>query len=154
MTDTSPFATVVPCPHCGAKNRVDSRAEVFNPICGQCKAPLGMRPRLLKPIELNDRTFDDALRRAGDRPMLVDCWAAWCGPCRMLAPTIEALAIEAAGRWVIAKLNVDQAPHIAQRFQIGSIPTVLFFHRGELVEQVVGLQPKEALAARLERIVK
>jgi thioredoxin len=140
--------SIVTCPHCGAKNRVDESKVDATPVCGKCKTPLDLSPR---PLELSDATFDQTLRAAGDKPVLVDAWAAWCGPCRMIAPTIEQLASESAGRWLVGKLDVDRNPMTAQRFRISSIPTLLIFKRGELVEQLVGLQPKPAIISSLAR---
>jgi thioredoxin len=103
-------------------------------------------------MEATDESFAQVLQSAGNKPVLVDCWAAWCGPCRMLAPTIEELGEEANGRWVVAKLNVDENPRVAGQFQIASIPTILLFKHGSLVDQIVGLQPKTALESRLARL--
>ena len=83
--------------------------------------------------------------------MLIDCWAPWCGPCRMLSPTIEHLAAESNGRWIVGKLNTDENPQVAQQFQISGIPTLLIFQNGKLVDRLVGLQPQNAIIARLER---
>ena len=146
--------TIVTCRSCGAKNRVDETRGDLQPVCGRCKSPLnvgaGADSDEGHPVELTDSTFDGAIRSAGNRPVLVDCWAAWCGPCRMIAPTIESLAAESKGRWLIAKLDVDRNPGTAQRYQISSIPTLLIFKNGQLAETLVGLQPKPAIAARLE----
>ena len=140
--------TIVTCPACGAKNRIDETKSDRTAVCGKCRTPLQSAPSA--PVEISDATFDSALRSAGDRPVLVDAWAAWCGPCRMIAPTIEQLAAESSGRWVVGKLDVDRNPATAQRYGISSIPTLLIFKRGQLVEQLVGLQPKQAIVSRLE----
>jgi thioredoxin 1 len=103
-------------------------------------------------ISITDANFEQSLAMAGDRPLLIDCWAAWCGPCRMLTPTIDQLARESQGRWVIGKLNVDENPRTASRFNISSIPAMLIFRNGELRDQLVGLQPKQAIEARLAAI--
>ena len=81
--------------------------------------------------------------------MLVDAWAEWCGPCRMIAPVLDQLAGESAGRYKIAKLNIDENPRTAAQFNIRSIPTLLIFKNGSLVDQIIGVQPKQAIAARL-----
>jgi thioredoxin len=104
-----------------------------------------------RPRTVTDATFADVLRLAGDRPLVLDCWAEWCGPCRMLAPVLDQLASESKGRYVVAKLNVDQNPRIASEFSVQSIPTLLFFKRGAPVDRMVGVQSKQSIAARLLR---
>jgi thioredoxin len=148
---------IVTCPNCGTKNRVDhSRAQGAQPVCGKCGEPLPAPAAASsggasgKPLVVTDATFADRVLGAGV-PVLVDCWAPWCGPCRMIAPTIDQLAAEAGGRHVIAKLNTDENPRTAGQYRIDAIPTMLIFHRGQLVDRIVGLQPKPALLARLER---
>jgi thioredoxin 2 len=141
---------VLVCPDCGAKNRVDERAERLQPVCGRCGARLSAAPAApAAPVDITDATIDRLLNDAGDRPVLVDCWAAWCGPCRLIAPTIDQLAREANGQYLVAKLDVDANPRTANRYSIGSIPTLLIFRKGELAERLVGLRPKEQIAARL-----
>lgn len=103
------------------------------------------------PLVLTDATFADAVN--GPRPVLVDFWAPWCGPCRMVAPSVERLAREYAGRAVVAKLNVDENPATSQRFRVQGIPTLLIFKEGKVVDQIVGAQPYDALNQRLARHV-
>lgn len=139
---------ILNCPKCGAKNRVDeARVATEQPVCGRCHAKL--QASTSHPVEVTDATFAQFLASAGDKPVLVDCWAAWCGPCRMLTPTINALAAESQGRYVVAKLDVDTNQRTAAQFNISGIPALLFFKRGQLVDQLVGLQPKPAIAAKL-----
>jgi thioredoxin 1 len=97
-----------------------------------------------------DGNFETSVLRAGE-PVLVDFWAEWCGPCRRLAPTIEALAADYAGKITIGKLNVDDNPNTAFKFQIRGIPSVLLFKNGQVVESVVGLVPKEAFKEVIDR---
>src|SRR5688572_14480812 len=131
MATTTSSSTIVTCLNCGAKNRVsDARADL-RPVCGRCKTPLDAAPGGAEddghPREFTDANFERELQAAGGKPVLVDAWAAWCGPCRMIAPTIEQLARESAGRWVVGKLDVDANPATANRFRIASIPTLLIF---------------------------
>jgi len=143
------------CARCGAKNRVDERAaEVRQPVCGKCGSRL---PHLgapetsnSKPQVVTDETFaQDVIRASSSQPVLVDAWAEWCGPCRMIAPLLDQLAAESQGRYQIAKLNVDENPRIAAQFNIRSIPTLLVFKNGQLVDQIVGVVPKQTIAAHL-----
>lgn len=150
---------IVTCPNCGAKNRVDDeRAERLRPVCGKCgqrlpastagdAAASGAGGR--KPIEVSDATLADTLARAGATPVLVDCWAAWCGPCRLIAPVIDELAAEAGGRYVVTKLDIDRNQRTAQAFAVDSIPTLLIFKNGQLLDRMVGLQPKGHIARKL-----
>jgi len=141
---------IVVCPKCGAKNRVDERAGSMRPVCGRCGAAL---PAVsASPMVVTDATFAQTVLRA-DVPFLLDCWAPWCGPCRMVAPTIDALAAEAAGRYRVGKLNTDENPGTASRFDISSIPTLLVFHHGKLVDRLVGVQSKAAVTAKLDGVL-
>lgn len=100
-----------------------------------------------KPLVLTDETFDDFVKKY---PLsLVDCWAAWCAPCRLLSPTIDALARELSGRVVFGKLNVDENPKTAAIFGIRSIPTMLIFKKGRLVDQLLGALPKDNIKRTL-----
>ena len=147
--------TVVTCARCGTKNRVDERAAATQrPVCGKCGAALEVTAGAggadtSKPRIVTDATFAREVLQAGQLPVLLDCWAAWCGPCRMIAPVLDQLAAESNGRYVIAKLNVDENPQTAAQFGIQSIPTLLIFKGGKLVDRIVGAQPKQAIASRL-----
>lgn len=96
------------------------------------------------PIILSDTTFDEEIN-ASDEPVLVDFWAEWCGPCKLIAPILEEIAEEQAGKLKVAKLNVDEAPAIAQRFGVMSIPTLIVFQDGQPAKRLVGAKPKAAL---------
>ena len=100
-------------------------------------------------IELTDANFDELVLKS-DKPVLVDLWAEWCGPCRMVGPIVEELAKEYEGKAVVGKLNVDHNPNISMKFGIRSIPTMLFFKGGQLVDRQVGAVPKAALEGKLK----
>ncbi|MBX2962243.1 MAG: thioredoxin [Cyclobacteriaceae bacterium] len=100
-----------------------------------------------KTIELTDSTFDQTIN--SDKPVLVDFWAEWCGPCKMIGPVVEELAGEYEGKAVVAKLNVDENPQTAAKFGIRSIPTLLVFKGGQIVDKQIGAVPKSVLAQKL-----
>jgi thioredoxin len=103
-----------------------------------------------KPVTVTDATFAREVVEASKAvPVLLDCWAAWCGPCRMIAPALEELAAESGGRYRVAKLNVDENPQTSAALRIQSIPTLFVYKNGQSVERIVGAQPKQVLAARL-----
>src|SRR6185437_12557166 len=102
-----------------------------------------------KPQEVTDATFEQQVLKANG-PVLVDFWAPWCGPCRQIAPVIEQLAGENQGAIKIGKLNVDVAPNAAQNYGVSSIPTLMIFKQGEVVERFVGLQPKSKLQQAID----
>uniref|UniRef100_A0A7C2FV51 Thioredoxin n=1 Tax=Thermus islandicus TaxID=540988 RepID=A0A7C2FV51_9DEIN len=104
---------------------------------------------MAKPIEVTDASFEEVLR--GSSLVLVDFWAEWCAPCRMIAPIMEELAQEYDGKLVVAKLDVDENPKTAMRFRVMSIPTVILFKEGQPVEVLVGAQPKRNYQARIEK---
>jgi thioredoxin len=145
---------IVTCPNCGAKNRVDEQAALTqHPLCGRCGQNLPSADAGLSPLEITDSTFEQVLSAAGDKPVLIDFWAAWCPPCRLLAPTIEQLAAEATGRYLVGKLDTDANQATAARFNITGIPTMLIFKRGQLIDRIVGLAPKQAIAAKIAQHV-
>ncbi len=105
-----------------------------------------------KVIVLNDQNFQDEIK-ASQVPVLVDFWAEWCAPCRMIAPILDEIAEEHAGKLKIAKLNVDQNRSIAAQYGVMSIPTLIIFKDGEMVEQMIGAQPKENLLKILKSVI-
>ena len=143
-------ANQIRCGVCGATNRVpvDRLAPGKTAVCGRCKTPL---PLAAAPFTVTDATFAAEVEQS-PLPVVLDMWAAWCGPCRMLEPIIEELAGEMAGRLRFAKLNVDENPGTASRYNVRSIPTLLVLQGGREIDRIVGVQPKAELARRLERL--
>jgi thioredoxin 1 len=101
-------------------------------------------------ITVTDDTFDEEVGLS-DKPVLVDFWAEWCGPCKMVAPVLEEIAGDKAGALRVAKLNIDENPRVTQRFQVMSIPTLLLFKNGEPLSRIIGARPKSAIVAELEQ---
>lgn len=146
-----PDSLLIHCPNCGATNRVPAEKieRGLDPVCGRCKQPLPVR----EPVAVNDSTFTAEVEQSS-LPVLVDMWAEWCGPCRFLSPVVDQLARELAGRLRVAKLNVDESPATAARFNIQSIPALLVFKNGREVERIIGAQPKAAILGRLTPLLQ
>ena len=142
---------LVKCRKCGATNRVDPQ-HLGQQIakCGKCGTPLELSNQTGggKPVTVTDETFRSLITNSPGT-VLLDCWAPWCGPCRMLTPIMEQLAAESAGRYQIAKLNTDENPRVATQFRIQSIPTMLIFKEGKLVDRLIGVMPKSQILNRL-----
>ena len=143
-------ASMVVCPACGATNRVpgDKVAQGLAPVCGKCKTPLPAG----RPQPVTDASFAQDVERS-PLPVLMDAWAPWCGPCHAIAPVIDQLASELAGRVRVVKLNVDENPRTAARFNLRSIPTLLVLKSGREIDRLVGVQPKQEIARRLEQAI-
>ena len=142
--------TIITCPKCGTKNRVDETAGSLQPKCGKCGTPLSVpsAAESSHPLTVTDATFAQTIQDS--RPVLIDFWASWCPPCRAIAPALEQLSAESGGRWVIAKMNVDENQATPGRFQIDGIPTLLIFKNGQLVDRLVGAHPKQTILQRLQ----
>lgn len=137
------------CPSCGQMNRIDEDkiAQGLQPKCGRCKNPLSLS---ISPIQFTDTTFGDLVEKSV-MPVLVDFWAPWCGPCHTMAPVIEQLASEFEGKIRIGKLDTDDNPRTASRFQVQSIPTLILFTNGKEVDRLIGVRSKQEIASRLQR---
>jgi thioredoxin len=142
---------LIRCPACGTTNRVPAATAGTRRtvVCGRCKTRLDAP---VHPVTVTDATFASEVE-ASDLPVLLDLWAPWCGPCRMLAPVLEQIASEMAGSARIAKLNVDENPRTAARFGVQSIPTMILFKHGREVDRIVGAYPKDEIVGRLRAIL-
>lgn len=142
---------LIRCANCSTTNRVPQDKVTLGrqPVCGQCRTPL---PVSNKPLTVTDATFAAEVEQSS-LPVLLDLWAPWCGPCRMMAPLLDELAAEMAGRVRVAKLNVDENPVTAGRFNVRSIPTLLALKKGLEVDRIVGVQSKSDIARRLQQLI-
>ena len=130
-------STVIECPHCGRKNRLPA-AATGAPKCGNCHQPLPW------VVDAGDDHFADVVE-AATLPVVVDLWAPWCGPCRMVSPALEQVARELAGQIKLVKVDVDQSPRISQRFTVQAVPTLLIMRDGEVIARQAGAAPAPAL---------
>jgi thioredoxin 2 len=137
---------LVRCPNCGRRNRVPSAASGVA-RCGNCHDPL---PWI---ADAGDDTFAE-VAEAASLPVVVDLWAPWCGPCRMISPALEQLATDLAGQIKLVKVNVDDSPKLQQRFGIQAIPTLMVLREGKVVARQAGAAPPAALRAWVEEAIK
>ena len=146
-TQTDERGAHIPCPSCGQVNRIlyDNLASPAQ--CGKCHAALEAPGT---PLDVPSAAAFDALVGASSLPIVVDFWAPWCAPCRMVAPELEKVAAAHRGRWVVAKVNTDEIPELGARYGIQSIPTMAVFQGGREVGRSVGARP----AAGIEQVVE
>lgn len=135
---------VVKCTECGTSNRVKI-ASGKEAVCGRCGAKLLVSQS--KPVTATDANFDSLV--ASNALILLDLWAPWCGPCRMIAPIIDEIASEMAGKALVAKLDVDENARTAARFRVQGIPTILIIKNGREVDRIVGAASRESILQRL-----
>jgi thioredoxin 2 len=141
-TDTKKLT--IPCPTCGRLNRINASRAGDGPRCGACGTSLALD----HPVHLTDTTFDRVIGGT-DVPVLVDFYADWCGPCKMMAPSVDRLAHETLGAALVAKLDTDASPRTSQRFQIRGIPTAIVFRAGRESSRQTGAVPYETLRSML-----
>jgi thioredoxin 2 len=134
------------CSSCGAKNRIPAAHLADAGTCGRCKTAL---PPSAEPIEVTDAAAFDAIVAGAQVPVLVDFWASWCGPCRMVAPEVTKAAKQLSGKAVVVKVSTEQIPRLAQRYQVSAIPNFKVFARGKIVREQAGAVRADAL----ERLV-
>ncbi len=142
---------LIQCPSCGATNRVplEKLSHGLKPVCGRCQTALVVDD---KPMTVTDATFAAAVERS-PLPVLLDMWEPWCGPCQMIAPVIEELAAEMNRQVRVAKLNVDENPATAARFNVRSIPALLILKAGREIDRIVGVHPKPEIVRRIKQVI-
>lgn len=139
----TPRTTTVTCPHCGRTNRIPVAAD-GRPRCGHCKQPV---PWI---VDAGDDDFADVADNA-TQPVLVDLWATWCGPCRMVSPALEQVARDLAGRIKLVKVDIDKNPRLSQRFEVQAVPTLLVLDHGKTLARQAGAAPAPVLRSWVEQ---
>lgn len=143
---------IIKCSNCGTKNRIPKDRINDRPACGKCHIPFPPVKIYDHPVEITDQSFENEIVKHHGA-VLLDCWAPWCGPCKSIAPVLEQLAKEYTGKLKIAKLNVDQNPQTASRFNIKSIPTMMLFKNGKVLNTLVGALPKSEIEKHIASAV-
>ena len=142
---TAAPTSIVACAHCGKRNRVPASAG-GTPSCGHCHKPL---PWI---VDAGDDDFAEVAERS-PVPVLVDLWATWCGPCRMVSPALERIATARAGRLKLVKVDVDAAPRLSQRFEVRAVPTLMVLRDGKVLARQPGAAPEPALISWLDGVL-
>ena len=141
---------IIACTSCGTRNRIPRTKIKQKPVCAKCRESLANIPWF--PVNINDSQFDAAvLKHHGI--VMVDCWAPWCGPCKSMGPMLDGLAADYAGRVKVVKINMDENPATGSRYNVRSIPTLLFFKGGQLKDTLVGAVPRMEMESRLKPLL-
>ena len=140
---------IVTCSNCGTKNRIPADKQHLGPKCGSCKKAMSIAG-IVVPVELDDSSFLQFISQAS-KPVMVDFYSPTCGPCRMLAPVVDAMARKFYGRIIFAKLDTSRHQMTASQYRIRGVPTLLFFKNGNLVDQVTGALPEQELFRFIEK---
>ena len=143
---------LIRCRHCGTRNRIPVPRLHDNPRCGRCKQPFPPISITNRPVMVTDKTFAAEVLES-PLPVLLDCWASWCAPCGAMSPVLDDVARSYAGRLKVAKLNVDQNPATASRYNVMSLPTLLFIRDGQVVDTAAGALPKQEIERYLYRFL-
>ncbi len=139
---------ILPCPSCGTANRIAYAKAASQGRCGTCKADL---PLVAAPVEISDIEAFTALISQSPLPVVIDFWAAWCGPCQMMAPEFAKAAAQAAGEALFVKVNTDEQPQISGQFRIQGIPAFALIRDGKVTAQTSGFQPSPRLLSWLRQ---
>jgi thioredoxin 2 len=143
---------IIQCGHCKTRNRVPKTRVKDKPVCGKCRKPLPPPSAVQHPVMVTDQSFQaEVLSYQG--VVLLDFWAAWCGPCKMISPIVDQLAREFSGQAKVAKLNIDQNPMTASRYHVLSVPTMLFFKNGKVVHTLAGAYAKPEIERQLRALL-
>ena len=140
---------IIACPNCGTRNRIPGSRIKEKPVCARCRTSLANIPWF--PVNISDPQFASAvLQHKG--VVLVDCWAPWCGPCKSMGPVLDTLAGDYAGKVKVVKINMDDNPATGSKYNVMSIPTLLFFKEGQLRDTLVGAAPRPEIESRLKSL--
>ncbi|MFP4031307.1 MAG: thioredoxin [Desulfococcaceae bacterium] len=145
---------ILRCPSCGTRNRIPAERVGQTAKCGKCKAAISTDSlNIDRPVTVTDATFQQEVIQS-PLPVLLDCWAPWCGPCQMMEPYINELAREWKGKARVAKLNVDENQVASTRFQISTVPTLMVFNGGKVMKTLPGAVPRHVLARAMAPFIK
>ncbi|MBT8356163.1 MAG: thioredoxin [Deltaproteobacteria bacterium] len=145
-------SVIIRCKNCGVKNRIPKTRLKDQPVCGRCHSRLPERQIFDSPVIVSDHNFNDEII-SSPVPVLLDCWAPWCGACKTVGPVLVQLAKEFGDQVKFGKLNVDQNPATSAKYNIMSIPTILAFKDGKLVNSLVGALPKAEIVNQLRALL-